>query len=176
MTGIQAILIVIMRLWAAAAFAGNLPSTLFYLPPLLTSSWEEISHDGYFSLVANMGLQLALAIFIWFAAPVLARRTIKSDVGLNLNVDARMLVSVGSFLIGFWLIIVKLPIIGYDLIRFFNEPSRQSNGELNHAVLSFQFWPNLAVVGVGLWIMLQPFRLADMFMYLRNVGSHQKEE
>lgn len=176
MTGIQAILVVIMRLWAAATFAGNLPSTLFYLPPLLTSSWEEVLRYGYFSLVANMGLQLALAIFIWFAAPVLARRTIKSDGGLNLNVDARMLVSIGSFLIGFSLIIGKLPLIAFDLIRFLNEPSRQFNGELNRDVLSFEFWPNLAVVVVGFWIMLQPFRLASAFMYLRNVGSHQKKD
>ena len=176
MTGIQAILVVIMRLWAAATFAGNLPSTFFYLPALLSSPWKEVVNDGYLSFVVVSGLQLILATFIWFAAPVLARRTIKSDGGLNLNVDARMLVSIGSFLIGFWLIIVKLPNIGYDLIIFLNEPSHQPNGELNTAVLSYQFWPNLAVVVVGLWIMLQPFGLASLFMYLRNVGSHQKED
>lgn len=98
MTPVQAILVVIIRLWAA----GYIITYLLSLPSVSTIFHNLFSSDGdlwTILTILNYLVMVFVAVIAWVLAPWLARR-VHSDVGdakISMNIDANMLVMTGSF-------------------------------------------------------------------------------
>lgn len=121
MTPVHAILVVIIRLWAAGvilAMLGGLPSHIIAI--LGGAHATDLFATGYFF---RWLLLLVSGLVGWFAAPWFARRVFspESDKTVTIDVNAEDLVAIGSFLIGAFYLVQYGPRLVVELISIFLE-------------------------------------------------------
>lgn len=183
MTPVQAILVVIIRLWAA----GYIITYLLSLPSVSTIFHNLFSSDGdlwTILTILNYLVMVFVAVIAWVLAPWLARR-VHSDVGdakISMNIDANMLVMTGSFLIGCFYLAAHVPPLLVDLAIVLVQLGQQ-NPDASHTAgqLKFRhfgydsFIKHLLVVIAALWMAFRPQHMARIFSWLRGAGLSPRD-
>ena len=183
MTPVHAILIVIIRLWAAGTIIGMIAGAPLSIIAVLSET-RPTDADSVLYFV-NWLVWLIAGVVGWFAAPWLSRRvySARSDVGLNIKVSAETLVAIGSFLIGAFYLVQYGPRLAVELISIFLEFRREfaSNEYRPLGPVTVQVdWTNIthsaAASIVAAVMALRPAYLARIFNWLRNAGQYEDQE
>jgi len=188
MTPIHAIMVLIIRLWAADAII----SMIIIIPKFLLYSGDYYSEQNVV-LIATSSLHvivwLAAGVTAWVVAPKLARLVYPavSDRDVKIEVDAEQLVMIGSFLIGGYYLVQYVPemfvSLGAVLIEIrhaepvpFGEPQK----ELVTTYSAQEFYSDASVIVVAAWMAFRPAHISRIFSWLRSAGhydhSHDKLE
>lgn len=181
MTAVQAIMILIIRLWAA----GYIISVLAYAPSTFEALFSETPPDAYFlQLAAGQLMWLAAGIAAWFGAPWLARHVQGENKNFEITaaVDGPTLVAIGSFLIGLFYIVEYAPLIIMEWLQWVVRRAGETpleEGQLGtvkrNSMDIRMLIPNLLIVFVASVMALRPSYLARLFVWARTAG-HPKEE
>ncbi len=181
MTSVHAIIVVMIRLWAASAIINSLMLAPVYVEMTLSGTPDR---SIAFQLAA-FGVWLIFGIFAWYGAPWLSRRVLgnseKSDI--NLNIDAQTLIAIGSFLIGISYLAQYLPPILIDWASWLIEragesPTQESQfGTSQRNIIHWdRFISNFSIVIVASIMAFRPSYLARIFTWLRSAGHSKVEE
>lgn len=179
MTGIQAIIVVLIRLWAAGNAMGVIANAGFVI---WTASNEE--SFGYSAvLLAQLSIWVLVGGLAWFGAPWLARQIKIPNQSVSLNIDAPVLVAIGSFLIGIFYLAQYLPPILLDWARWLIHRAGETaieqaqHGAGPWGIVQWQnFISNCSIVVVASFMAFRPSYLARMFSWLRATGHSRIEK
>ncbi|VAV99305.1 hypothetical protein MNBD_ALPHA05-1623 [hydrothermal vent metagenome] len=184
MTPVHAIMVLIIRLWAADAVISSIISASYYV----------LFDEGKLSSISNeyliaSGFWVLIGFGAWVLAPWLARRLGQAtpNAGLNININADQLVAIGSFLIGAFYLAKYGPQLLIDLGWWFvhlagQDPVEEGQlGTLRRYTIEWRSTiSNLLIITVASFMALRPAYLAKIFSWLRSVGhydhSHDKLE
>lgn len=170
MSSIHAILILIIRLWAVTAFLNSFGSAIQLLFLLAGDVEGALSASAYifpfFWAVAG--------IVAWVAAPKISQNVFKTDGQDNVSIaiDAAQFITIGSFLIGAFILVEHGPKLLIVMATYFFEgvwPGQQTP----IAILKFLFRQvatEALIVVLALWLVLRPAQLSAMFSSLRTAG------
>ncbi len=181
MTPVHAIMILIIRLWAADAII----SMIVIIPNFLLYSGSYYSEQNVV-LMATSFLHviawLAVGVTAWVVAPKLARLVYPavSDRDVKIEVDAKQLVMIGSFLIGGYYLVQYVPqmivSLGAVLIEIrhaepvpFGEPQKK----LVTTYSAQEFYTDASVIVVASWMAFRPAHIARIFSWLRSAGQYE---
>lgn len=184
MTPVHAILIVIIRLWAAGAFISMLGSAPMNVSAILGGAYAtDLFAAGYF---LHWSLLLVAGLVSWFVAPWFARRVFPttSDDNVSINVSAENLVATGSFLIGAFYLTQYGALLLVDIGRsLFSAAAENTDvetytgGRNRSGIVDWHnMISNLSIVGVAAWMMFRPAYVARIFNWLRNAGHYENEK
>ncbi|NOX83430.1 MAG: hypothetical protein GXP06_10690 [Alphaproteobacteria bacterium] len=176
MTPIHAIMILIIRLWAADAI----------IPSIISASYYVFFVDGKLSSVGSeylidSGVWVLIGLGAWILAPWLARRLSRAapNAGLNMNINADQLVAIGSFLIGAFYLAKYGPQLLIDLGWWFvhlagQDPVEEGQlGTLRRYTIEWRSTiSNLLIITVASFMALRPAYLAKIFSWLRSAGHY----
>lgn len=183
MTPIHAILVLIIRLWAA----GMIITSIMMLPYYLLSNTPDAFNDSTAADIYGFALyavHLLIGIFAWILAPKFAKLSYrkKDSSELSINVDADLLVVIGSFLIGMFYLAQYLPDLGVQAVMWFVDTNRAAADEVTglgtltaSTVNVSNVVRDLLVVLVASWMAFRPSHLAHMFSGLRRAGLAKVE-
>ncbi len=182
MTPVHAILIVIIRLWAAGMIIWTIP-TLVEIPFYLSDTSGRIV-DFELRRFLFAGVLAVSGVFIWVFSNTLAQHVYSARSGdrVDINVSAETLIAIGSFLIGVYYLaqygpqlIVRLltTIIVYTRKTAINE--YQPFGPVQIPVSWEQIALEFAIVLTALTLFLKPAYLARIFNWLRNAGQYEEK-
>ncbi len=178
MTPTHAIMILIIRLWAAGVVISSITS--LYLWPLL-SLGSDGDGDTYATYtVINGGVWVTVGILAWIFSPKLVQVIYRENHGeppVNFKIDADTLVMIGSFLIGSFYLVEYVPTLFSNVLFFFLENGKR---DPNASVLTSyhsieQFVIRLLVVVAASWMTFKPVHLAQFFSKLRTLGQYSLE-
>ncbi|MEO1241938.1 MAG: hypothetical protein AAFX54_08525 [Pseudomonadota bacterium] len=182
MTSVHAIMVVIIRLWAAGAVITSLSS----LPSAAIFAFDNADTVERYSAAYFGGLiiWIIIGVIAWFVAPWLARRVHPADANSEItsSVDAESLVAIGSFLIGvFYLAQYGIPLLvdwGSWLAKRMGETPievwpidrfQQNTGK--------HYWSNLIseilIVIAACVMTFRPSYLARLFGWLQSTGHYK---
>jgi len=189
LTAVHAILIVIIRVWAASALLSGIATFSQLLALLLQNTTQadgEFQTDIYFVLSYGTSLFWIVAgAGAWIAAPWFARKIYPViDEGIQINVSAETLVAIGGFLIGGFILITFLPRLFIDIgwwISYLAEEKSINESELISSGPRFLLeWrstiSNLVTVLIAAWMALRPSDIARIFSWLRHAGQYEEKE
>lgn len=173
-TAVQAIIIVIIRLWAA----GKLITGAIGLP-MYVSMIMDSGSSGAASLwqgLYNYGAWALAGVGAWILAPRFARHAAPGGDGVAVNVDTEQLVAIGGFLIGAYYLLAhgggalfEMVRIGEHLLKELSKPDDSAAG-----IVGWRFLiSGLAPVLVALWMMFRPRDLAALFFAARRGGAYK---
>ena len=173
MTGVQALGVLAIRLWAAATIFAAL-AQLRLVTILWLQKFDPIDSDYDFSISDFFFLVWLVAGFVaWFAAPRLVNWVLPATDGggVTLSVDAHDFVRLGSFLIGsFFLIDVGPSVLGYIVNAF----AHSAVDELGRSKMRFYDIGNIVAALIkfliALVLILSPRGLAKLFATPRTAG------
>lgn len=176
MNGLQAIGVLIIRIWA---FTMLYPSLSFFVQSLWTA--KALSQDSVLAIsLVETGIWFAISLSAWFLAPTIARRVIpdRDKDTVTLVVGEKELVAIGSFLIGGFFLVSKLPYFLSESLFFVNQLLIQAQAPIgSRGALP---WRGLAVETVVLAIVtfltFRPREVANMFAALRVAGLSKTDE
>ncbi len=179
MTPIHAVLIVIIRLWAA----GFIVSGLLIIAEVPFYLFEESEGFVIFQPrdYLTAGAWLFVGLVAWIAASSLARRVYPkpAETEFKISVSAELLVAIGSFLIGGFYLAKHGPSLLVDLAWWFiqlagEDPMEDGSlGTVRHYIIEWRSTiSNLLVVVVATWMTLRPAWFAKIFNWLRTAGQH----
>lgn len=180
MTGIQAIIVVLIRLWAASAIV----NALIMVPVYAGLVWNDTPDRSSAIQFAIFGVWLILGVVAWFIAPWISRRVINTNEtsGLRFDTDAETLVAIGGFLIGIFYLAQYLPPILIDWARWLIQRAGETaseqaqHGTGQRSIVQWQnFISNCSIVVVASFMTFRPSYLARIFNWLRTAG-HEKLE
>ncbi len=175
-TPVHAIMILIIRLWAASFiitgvwYVGLLVyEALFRLAELQSNP---IEHYAYYVFLLFLGAAA------WFFARSLAERLCPSraEDGVTINVSANSLVMIGSFLIGMFYLVKYAPRLASYLITFLIELGQREPDGITHigTTLNFQgVTADAFVFFVALWMAFKPAHVAQLFSWVRTAGQYE---
>jgi len=180
MTPVHAIMVLIIRLWAAGVIISMITSA----PTYLIFSGVNYSDRNYI-LIAITILQLivwlAAGVTAWVVAPKLARLVYPaaSDRDVSIDVDADRLVMIGSFLIGGYYLVQYVPqlliSLGTVLIEIGQRES-EAAGQLGktrvHAYSVRSFFTDASIIVAASWMAFKPAHIARVFSWLRSAGQY----
>ena len=185
MTPVHAILIVIIRLWAAGVIITS--SLHLSIWPFLDTGANNDPSNYAFLTFLNAGIWVFLGCAAWIFAPNFANVAYKPDdvdPKVSIKVDAETLVQIGSFLIGGFYLAAYAPQLFVDLGWWFVSMAGQGPVEEGQeaAVRTRNIieWrntiSNLFVIGVACFMALRPSYLAKLFTRLRKTGHDEKNK
>jgi len=174
MTGIQAVGVLVIRLWAAVNIINSL-AQLAFITIIWFQKFDQIESDyrpsvsDFFFLV-----WLAAGFVAWFMVPRVVKWLLpahRDGEGVTLSIDAQDLVRLGSFLIGaFFLIDVGPTLIGHLI----NAVAHSGVDELGRSKMRYFDIGNIVADTVkfviALALMVSPRGLANLFSKLRTAG------
>ncbi|MEM8771731.1 MAG: hypothetical protein AAGD92_08785 [Pseudomonadota bacterium] len=190
MTPVHAIIIVIIRLWAAASILGGISSVSYILGGIfqrISGPDIQIQPDTYYVVHLVTPIVWFIAGFIaWFAAPWLSRRiypTVESN-NVRIDIKAETLIAIGGFLIGGFYLAKHGPQLLVDLAWWFAHLAKEETPDANQLagsgrrfVMNWQNTiSNLLIVVVAVWMMFRPSYLARIFNWLRNAGQYETKK
>ncbi len=177
MTPVHAIMIVIIRLWAA----GSMISALMGIASFLSAYAHSKSNidPQHYSWFASYSVWLLTGIGAWIYSPQLSRMVYKprESEGVNIAVSAEHLVMIGSFLIGGYYLVGHIPQLCAELIVIFLERAKEDTsltGQLG--VIRPAPWGSRELISEGLIVIaalfmtFRPSMLARLFSALRIAG------
>jgi hypothetical protein len=176
MTPVHAIMVLIIRLWAAGFIITGVwhVGLLVYeaLFRLTEFQSDQIEYYAYYIFLLFLGAAA------WFFARSLAERLYcsRAEDGVTINVSANSLVMTGSFLIGMFYLVKFAPRMASYLITFLIELGQREPDGITHVGTTL----NLQSVGadafvflVATWMAFKPAHLAQLFSNLRTVGQYE---
>ena len=184
MTPVHAILVLIIRLWAASILIPSILTLPYYLP-FHKSVADNASTQFVTYGFANSTVFLVVGILAWILAPKIAKFSYGNKDGddVSKNVDAELLVTIGSFLIGLYYLAHYLPQLVVQMVILFVEMAKQDPAEMTglgkftaHRIGIENLVSNLLVVAVASWMAFRPAHIAHMFSKLRRAGLAKVEE
>jgi len=180
MTGVQAIIVVLIRLWAAGVFIGALLSLPSIIDAIMTPNLEtDLLTKSYFF---NTFILFLIGGAVWFLARWMANRIAPNSTGQDIafNVDADTLVAIGSFLIGANYLITYgvrlLRAVSYAFLVRAGETFEITGqlGALHQKAINWEeLTTNLFVVIVALIMMFRPAYLVRIFNWLRSSADYK---
>jgi hypothetical protein len=185
MNPIHAILIVIIRVWAAGIIVGvivQFPS--YFVLPQTANEAQSDSWKWTIAQVASYAIWLIVGTASWILAPRLARLVYPRDRDdtLQFTVSADTMVMLGSFLIGAFYIVRYFPSwitqLGAMLIEIIREDPSARDEFGSVQVIRFTLEQALReslIIIAALWMALRPAHIAHIFSYLRRAGLHDEE-
>lgn len=183
MTPVHAILIVIIRLWAATALISFIVA-LSGLPFLRLGSQENVLAYLVQTYAFAFGW-LVVGVAVWILAPKLARLVYRKPGGDNVSilVDADTFVMIGSFLIGGFYLTQYVPQLIVQTVAVLIEMGQREPdtpyglGQMYvHHFDIEQLFRQAAVVAAASWMAFRPRQIAYIFSRLRRAGLHEKAE
>jgi hypothetical protein len=175
-TAIHAILILLIRLWAISALLNSFANAI-QLAFLLADDVE----GTLSATVYIIPLIWAVAgIVAWAAAPKLSRNlfNINGEANVSITVDAELLVTIGSFLIGAFVLVEHGPQLLIKLATWFFE-GFWSGQDTPFSILKFLFRQvatEALIVTFALWLVLRPAKLSVIFSRLRTAGLSSQQD
>lgn len=178
MTAIQALGVLIVRLWSLATIVASISVGIQYFFAVSAGSSNE-----YFVQSAIASAVWALAgLAAWFAAPWFARRLISEPAAISVSLTAFDLVALGSFLIGGFYLVEYVPqlatTIGAISVEMARSPEDADLAEMAGKVV-FELRDLAAqalIVAVALFLTLRPRDFAILFSRLRYAGLSRPDE
>lgn len=186
MTSVHAIMVLIIRLWAASYVIGALQWVPSSAVAAFGNSDGTIEPYGL-AYLAGQFMWIIVGTVAWFLAPWLARRIYPVAVDLEIisKVDAASLVTIGSFLIGiFYLGQYAIPLLidwgGWLVKRMGETPIEEGQlGTLRHDS-SIRDWSdlisNILIVIAASVMTFRPSYLARIFGWLQTTGHYKEAE
>ena len=184
MTPIHAILIVIIRLWAASAIITAItyfPAT-FLFQEAEAAPMQNITFQIY--NFVNSTIWLASGVLAWVLAPRLSKMAYgnPNEKNVNVTIDANALVMTGGFLIGCFYLVQYAPSWLADIGAILVEYSRQDPnapyelGKLKiHRFDAERIFKEGLIMLVAAWMAFRPAQLAAIFSHLRQAGLRQEK-
>jgi hypothetical protein len=176
MTPVHAIMVLIIRLWAAGVVISSI--TGLYLWPLL-SPGSDGDGDVYATYtVINGSVWVIVGILAWIFSPKFAQviyRENNDGPPVNFNVDADTLVMIGSFLIGGFYLVEYVPTLFSSTFFFFflDNPNRDPNASILTSYHTIeQFVIRFLIVFAASWLVFKPAHIARLFSKLRTLGQY----
>jgi len=172
MTPVHAIMILIIRLWAAGVIIQSILG--IFLWPLMVSGSSGDGDPYTVYTFINGGVWIVVGVLAWVFAPPLARRVFagKDDGAVNINVSAETLVAIGGFLIGGFYIVEYAPTALADAIYFFYESNNPEAGALTEfrVYRLDQMIKTILVLIAACWLVFRPGDIARFFSKMRRAG------
>lgn len=178
MSAVHAILILLIRLWAVSAALNFLSGAIQFVFMLLEASDPEEAFSKIF--VIHPLLWAVAAIAAWVAAPKLAQKVFKPNDAENIkiDIDAETLITVGSFLIGAFILVEHAPQMLIKITTYFIEGIWPGHST-PIAILKFLFRQvatEALIVVFALYLVLRPAKLSAMFSNLRTAGLSSAQD
>ncbi len=176
MTGLQAICILLIRLWAAGVIISYLLSYVYWFLSALTGNDQE----GLSELLINAAIWIAAALAAWYLAPPLSRLVVPRTTSDNLQITmgAEDFVAVGSFLIGGVFLVRTAPDLLAVLVNilgsFATHETDAPPPDIHYQ--SRQLISAMVTVAVALFLTLKPREISRMFALLRQAGLAKVDE
>jgi hypothetical protein len=175
MSALQALGVLIVRLWAASVMITNLSYGVQFV---FLRDTDELNRDYYLQSGVWLAAWLAIGIVAWFAAPPAMRRIVSSrEEALSFQVNAFELVALGSFLIGAYYIVAAVPQLATDIFSIFIRVVREP--DVKHEIADHQ-WRQMAAEAltmvVAAILALRPRDFATLFTQLRYAGLAKIDE
>ncbi|MFN0022367.1 MAG: hypothetical protein ACKVS5_00545 [Parvularculaceae bacterium] len=170
MTGLQAIGVLIIRLWAATVVMSAVAS-LTVLVSIYTTYDNRADIDA--SLIEN-GLWLGASLAAWAVAPKLSSVLVPRAApdSMQITIGAEEFVAIGSFLIGANYLVEIIPdliaSVGNFLWPFIDRENDE--GPSLYAIHWQSLFANLLTFAAALFLTLRPREIARMFASLRQAG------
>lgn len=179
MTAVHAILILIIRLWAAYIIMSVLSAFLFYSYEALTANPDDPDASHFLDAAIYQFVWLAAGLAAWFAAEPIVRRlyTEEAPATKDIKLDPVLLISIGGFLIGCFFLVQYLPSL---VLRLGELLADIASREQHDPPVQFRFHLQtligpLGTVLVAAWMAFRPADLARMFMRLRRAGLSRRD-
>lgn len=184
MTPIHAILVLLIRLWAAGMVVAGLSTVIYYVPWIRFGGAESFDAYSAYGLAQSI-IYFLVGIVAWILAVKFAKLSYstKANSELSVNVDADFLVTIGSFLIGAFYLAEYVPTLIVQSVSVFIEYAQRGPDETT-GVGTFAakhidvrgFFSALLVVPVAFWMAFKPAQIAHMFSGLRRAGLAKIEK
>ncbi len=177
MTGIHALAVLMIRLWAIGAIFGGVSEMVgmaWYSP-------DEGGADRYFYYSLTDGaIWTFLGLVAWFSARAFAARAIpatRTDE-LRVSISADDLASLGSFIIGGFYVVEYLPKSAAAIAGAFIAAAGTSTyGSVEiEGIIGREFYSDLVLLGVALVLTFRPQDIANMFSAARVAGLSSVEQ
>jgi len=176
MTPVHAILILIIRLWAAVAIISSILGLSLW--PLLSFGLNAGSYTAYTFI--SGGVWTVIGVLAWVFAPALAKQMFAGKDGgaVNINVSAETLVAIGGFLIGGFYIVEYAPLSLTSVIFFLYETGNNEAGDSSGFTTMHlkDFVTNVLVLIAACWLTFRPRDIARFFSKMRRAGLANVEE
>ena len=189
MNSIHAILIVIIRLWAASSLLTAISSIAAILVSIFQrATYSEFDSQAEVYFIASYGTSLFWMIagaVAWIAAPWIARKIYKvEEERIQLSVSAETLAAIGGFLIGGFILTVYLPQLFMDISWWIfylavEQPAIENDVPMVRPRYLLEWRStisNLLTVLIGAWMALRPSYIARIFSWLRHAGQYEEKE
>ena len=177
MTPVHAIMVLIIRLWAAGIIISQTIS-LSYLPFMGKSVGDASSYYVVYD-TAHTGVLLASGVFAWIFASMLSKLVYpkKDAETVSIAVSADTLVTIGSFLIGLFYLAEYVPSLIVESVGLFIEFAQRGAVEetglgtsaIRHIDIR-SFVSALLIAVVAFWMAFRPAHIAHIFSKLRRAG------
>ena len=178
MSATHAILVLIIRLWAAGIIISGITSLSFFLYSTLDNT------QNYIAPILNYGVWFLSGVTVWISAPLLSRLAypVRSENVIKVDINADQLVAIGSFLIGAFYLAKFGPQLLIDLGWWFVHLAGQDpieDGQLGtlrrYAIEWRSTLSNLLIITVASWMAFRPAHIAKFCSWLRSAGQRQPE-
>lgn len=171
MSGVHAILIVIIRLWAAGVLIASIADAMVVLSLV---SHETTNAHEFAPTYVSFFAWLAAGVCAWGFAPRIARSVYKGkdEEKYVFTVNADALVAIGGFLIGCYLLAQYFPpliVQTVTLLADFADYTQSSESRPFH-IPYHSLLNGLLIVAAGGWMAFRAGDLARMFLWLRSAG------
>ena len=170
MSGVHAILIVIIRLWAAGVLVSSLSQSMLVLSLFFDGTTDAFGRSAYISFF----VWLAAGVCAWVLAPRIVRSVYKGkdDGKYVFTVNADALVAIGSFLIGCYLLAQYLPPLAVQTGALFAQLAEhdQSSDARPFYIPYHTLFNSVLLVAAGGWMAFRAGDLARIFSWLRSAG------
>jgi hypothetical protein len=176
MTGLQAICVLMIRLWAAGIIVSFLLGfTSWFLSALIGDNEQELAGP-----ILEGAIWIAAALAAWVLAPRLPGFFVPPGASANLQFSLGVgdIVAAGSFLIGGFYLVDLVPQLVAALGEVFVTLAGRDD-DFAPAIDRFQWTRVLSTaltVAVALFLTLKPREIARMFASLRHAGLAKVDE
>ncbi len=182
MNPVHAILVLIIRLWAAGVMLSS--ATALSLWPL--EFWDEQTATSSFAIrnYVSTGIWFVIGVSAWILGPRVARATYsgKNVGGINIHVNADNLVAIGCFLIGAFYLAQYVPSSIMNALYIFVDTAHHDSsmtralGNLQLNPINVEAFLNSSVsIIIASWMAFRPRDFATMFSKLRSAGLAKVE-
>lgn len=175
MNAIQALTVVVIRLWCASAIIRGLltfPSAF-----LFTQQYSGQISTIYVAVTSTTWL--AVGLFGWFVAPKLVLKLMEGplDQSIRFQIDADLIVVCGCFLIGWFYLVQYASVLVSEMasvvfkVAYVDATSSSAMRAKPFNWLDLDgVFKSALVVAAAFWMAFRPQHVARLVSYLRNAG------
>lgn len=175
MKGVEAVAVVLIRLWAAVTIFESL-SRLTLEAIFFVQDRENAREDFSATAAGANGVWLFAGFAAWVFAARLSRRLVppQADQGLSISMGAQEFIQIGGFLIGVFYLVEVIPwVFTYSarLVEQFRANADRSPPFYSHVDYVW-LGASFIKIMIALWLMVGSRKLARIFSSMRTAGLH----